>query len=66
MTDLEKIELAVRRAAAQMPNFQSRGFRLFADELFRLSIDTQTDTGFALDLALKSWRETQEFTNENS
>lgn len=33
MTDLERIELAIRRAAAQMPNGAARGFRLVADEL---------------------------------
>lgn len=36
MTDLEKIELAIRRAAAQMPNHASRQFRLVADELIAL------------------------------
>lgn len=33
MNDLNRIELAIRRAASQMPNFQSRAFRLLADEI---------------------------------
>lgn len=33
MTDLQILELAIRRAASQMPNHQSRAFRLVADEL---------------------------------
>lgn len=35
MTDLEKHELAIRRAASQMPAGTSRFFRLLADELRR-------------------------------
>lgn len=33
MTDLQIIELALRRAASQMPNHQSRAIRLIAGEL---------------------------------
>lgn len=33
MTDLERVELAIRRAASQMRGDQSRAFRLVADEL---------------------------------
>jgi hypothetical protein len=33
MSDLQKLELAIRRAASQMPNGQSRAFRLVAAEL---------------------------------
>jgi hypothetical protein len=36
MTDLEKIELAIRRAITQKPNRASGQFRLVADEIAQL------------------------------
>ncbi len=43
MNKLNRIELAIRRAASQMPNHQSRAFRLLADELQDIDHDTPAD-----------------------
>ncbi len=43
MNAINRIELAIRRAASQMPNHQSRAFRLFADELQDIVHDTKAD-----------------------
>jgi hypothetical protein len=46
MSDLDKIELAIRRAASQMPNGQARAFRLVADEL--QDLDARVSDAYAL------------------
>lgn len=43
MTDLERVELAIRRAASQMPGGSSKLFRLVADELVRLNVFISDD-----------------------
>lgn len=53
MTDLEKIELAIRRAASQMPNHASRQFRLVADEIANVSVSQNV---FNDTQSLKVWR----------
>ncbi len=56
MNAVSRIELAIRRAASQMPNHQSRAFRLVADELQDLVHDTPTDE---VEGILKTYRENQ-------
>lgn len=58
MNDLNRIELAVRRAAGQMPNHQSRAFRLLADELATASLHGNKDD-YLDNEALKNYRKDQ-------
>lgn len=52
----KRIELAIRRAASQMPNHQSRAFRLLADEFQDIFHDTEDGD---VDDLLQSYREAQ-------
>lgn len=54
MNVVNRIELAIRRAASQMPNHQSRAFRLVADELQAMP-ENEKDA-FLEEEALASWR----------
>lgn len=57
MNAIDRIELAIRRAAAQMPNHQSRAFKLVADELAILTHDfTSQDEATARQAALEDYR----------
>lgn len=54
--DIERVELAIRRAASQMPGGASRTFRLLADELARFDVDNLSAKDNA---ALRKYREEQ-------
>lgn len=57
MNAIDRIELAIRRAASQMPNHQSRAFKLVADELAVISHDFTThNEAEACRVALEDYR----------
>lgn len=58
MNDITRVELAVRRAAGQMPNHQSRAFRLLANELASVSLHGNKDD-YLDNEALKNYRKNQ-------
>lgn len=57
MNTLNRIELAIRRAASQMPNHQARAFRLLADEVMRIDGDGDGPLFNKENTALNRWRE---------
>lgn len=56
MNAIDRIELAIRRAAAQMPNHQSRAFKLVADELANLPDLTSLNEVTSCQTALEDYR----------